>query len=367
MEIRKGPYGKFATEKLSDNEEIYEYAAEIIRDGIPGCFLPVYVNESRQGRELSYDISDLIPVNNNLSTAIDIRRNAVGDLFLALAESGNLLLDSRNILLNENYSYWNSSLKKILIPYRPLKNISPIVDTSGIVSEDLEELLKSPFFSDCLSLEEKDTITYAVKENNEEMLKNICSRIKATKISKDKKKNSDSIKILACSLIASLFTLFFMLNKDFVIATVFFLFTIVSPLLSKIAGLKSNHNQEQLKESSRRRSIFFEDKNSSAYADCLILEYKSGSEYLKKTIFTDRATIGSDCFLSDITIDDPSVEALHLEIRKKDSSYYIKDLSYKDSVMLDNHRIEKDRPYEIRDGQRFVCGNIEFKIVRGLK
>ena len=25
MEIRKGPYGKFATEKLSDNEEIYEY------------------------------------------------------------------------------------------------------------------------------------------------------------------------------------------------------------------------------------------------------------------------------------------------------------------------------------------------------
>ena len=366
MEIRKGPYGKFATEVLDDGTEIYEYAAEIIRDGIPGCFLPVYVNETLRGRELSFDISDLIPLTKSyLSTATDIRRKAAADLFLSITNSGNMLLDTSSILLNDKDSYWDPSNKKILIPLRPVKNNMPSVYTAGLRKEDVESFLKSPFFADALTLEEKDTIAYALYENNEEMLRGICEKISTTKIRKER--SDDTLKILIYSLISSVFSLISVIDKDFLISVAFFLLSVSFPFIFRFTAAKKDKDNNAVEESSRRRTIFFEDTDTSSSTDCLILSYKHGQEVVKRAIYTDRATIGSDCFLSDITIDDPSVEALHLEITKTTDSYVVRDLSYKDTVMLDNHKIEKDHPYEIRDGQVLLCGNIEFKISRGLK
>lgn len=367
MEIRKGPYGKFATEVLDDTTEIYEYAAEIIRDGIPGCYLPVYVNETLRGRELCFDISDLIPLNKNcLTTAIDIRRKAVADLFLSITASGNMLLDTGSIILNGNDSYWDPQTQKILIPIRPVKKTSPSVYTSGIKKEDVESFLKLPFFSDILTLEEKDTIIYGLSENNEEILRSICTGIKSTKI-KTQRKITDTAKILTYSLISAVFSLVAILDKDHLLSTAFFLFAAIIPFVYKFTSEKKAKAVRDTEESSRRRSIFFEENASGNSLDCLTLSYKKGSETVKRAVYTDRATVGSDCFLSDITIDDQSIEALHLEITRSTDSYVVRDLSYNDNVMLDNHRIEKDRPYEIRDGQTLLCGNIEFKISTGLK
>jgi len=366
MEIRKGPYGKFATEVLDEDKEIYEYAAEIIRDGIPGCFLPVYVNESIRGRELSFDISDLIPLNKNYhSMATDIRRKAAADLFLSLTFACNMLLDTKSIILNDKDAYWDPSNKKILIPLIPVKNGSPSVSTSGLSKEDVELFLKSPFFEDALTLEEKDTITYALYENNEEMLRGICEKIRSTKIRSER--SDDTTKILIYSLISSFFSLVSVIDKDYLLSAAFFLFSAAIPFIFKITSQKKIRVEEEKEQNLRRRTIFFEDKDTTSSVDCLMLSYKHGQDTVKRAIYTDRATIGSDCFLSDITIDDPSIEALHLEITRTNDFYVVRDLSYKDTVMLDNHKIEKDHPYEIRDGQVLLCGNIEFKISRGLR
>lgn len=366
MEIRKGPYGKFATEVLDDTTEIYEYAAEIIRDGIPGCFLPVYVNESMRGRELNFDISDLIPITNeHHSTATDIRRKAAADLFLSITDSGNMLLDMSSIIFSSKDMYWDPKKNKILIPLRPVKSSSPSVFTSGIKKEDIELFLNIPFFRDILTLEEKDTLIYGLTENNEEVLRNICESIRNTKIRTDKK-DKDNVKILIYSLISAVFSLVSILDRDYLLSGAFFIFSSVIPIVFKLVSDRRSSDSDP-SESAVRRSIFFENSNSASVPDCIILSYKKGQELIKRAVYTDRATIGSDCFLSDITIDDPSIEALHLEITRSSDSYVVRDLSRHDNVMLDNHKIEKDRPYEIRDGQVLLCGNIEFKIKRGLR
>ena len=368
MEIRKGPYGKFAAMKLDDDTLLHEYAAEIIRDGIPGCFLPVYVNEYHNGRELSFDISDLIPLTRaDLITGKDLKRKAVADLFLSLSSSCNMLLDTSNIILNDSYAYWDPKEHKILLPYKPIVSSIPSVHTSGIKRYDTERFLKSGFFRDILTLEEKDTLTFAMSEDNEDMLRGICNRIKGTSIAADKKHLTDTLKILICSLISAIIALISIIKGDLVIALAFFLFSSTIPFISVFKGHGRTRSEEEINESMIRRSIFFEEGGSYNDPDCLILTYTFDNEKIRRAIYTDRATLGSDRFLSDIIIDDSSIEPLHLEIIKRADSYMVRDLSENDSVMLDGHKTEKDRPYEIRDGQRILCGNIEFTVSRGLK
>ena len=366
MEIRKGPYGKFATELIDDKEEIYEYAAEMIRAGNPGCFLPVYINDTLRGRELDFDISDLIPISDFLSTAPDIRRKAAADLFLSITASGNMLLDTGSIILEGSDTYWDPKNNKILIPMRPVKRPSPSVYTSGISKDDIEAFLKIPFFNDILTLEEKDKLIYGLTENNSGMIDKVCTAIRSTRI-KAERKHSDKARPLIYSLISAVFSLAAVLEGEYLLSLAFFLFSSLIPSISGLSFVLHPGGKDQTEDNSIRRSIFFEDKGSVSSAECLVISYKTGTDQVKKAIYTDRATIGSDCFLSDITIDDPSIEALHLEITGTDTSYMIRDLSIHDNVMLDDHRIEKDRPYEIRDGQVILCGNIEFRISIGLR
>ncbi|SMC31696.1 FHA domain-containing protein [Oscillospiraceae bacterium] len=368
MDIRKGPYGKFAAMKLEDDTLLHEYAAEIIRDGIPGCFLPVYVNEYRNGRELSFDISDLIPLTRaDLIKGTNQKRKAAADLFLSLTSSCNMLLDTSNIILSDKYAYWDPKEQRILLPYKPIVSKTPSVHTSGLKRQETESFLKSNFFSDILTLEEKDTLTFAMSEDNEDMIKNTCTRIRNTDIHKDKKSLSDTCKTLILSIISALCALFSVIKGDIPIALAFFLFSATIPFIINFAGHGRTRSEEEKEGSSLRRSIFFEDSGSGNDIDCLILTYYIDNERIRRAIYTDRATLGSDRFLSDIIIDDSSIEALHLEIIKSTDSYMVRDLSINDNVMLDGHRIEKDRPYEIRDGQRLLCGNIEFTISRGLR
>ena len=89
MMIRKGPYGHFAVEEVSDPASISEYAMRIIGSGKAEHLLPVYINRSWELYELAFDFSGMIPVSDfdngkNTAQQLDKRRKSAGDLFLSI-------------------------------------------------------------------------------------------------------------------------------------------------------------------------------------------------------------------------------------------------------------------------------------------
>ena len=63
------------------------------------------------------------------------------------------------------------------------------------------------------------------------------------------------------------------------------------------------------------------------------IETKDGKA-VSYSVMMDRTTIGSDVFLSDIVIDDPSVDALHAIIYLSGKSFYISDCSRKGTTYI---------------------------------
>ena len=79
------------------------------------------------------------------------------------------------------------------------------------------------------------------------------------------------------------------------------------------------------------------------------------------SVMMDRTTIGSDVFLSDIVIDDPSVDALHAIIYLSGKSFYISDCSRKGTTYIDDKNTGKGRKCEIKNGQKITIGTVDFR------
>ena len=97
MMIRKGPFGHFAVEENFSGSEVFEYALEVIDDK-GEFFLPVYINKTFDGKEIAFDFSGMMPINEFESLSpdakhkmISLRRKSIGDLFLSINSMLDLL------------------------------------------------------------------------------------------------------------------------------------------------------------------------------------------------------------------------------------------------------------------------------------
>ena len=78
------------------------------------------------------------------------------------------------------------------------------------------------------------------------------------------------------------------------------------------------------------------------------------------SLLMDRTTIGSDVFLSDIVIDDPSVDPLHAIIYLSGRSFFISDCSRKGTTFIDDRKVAMGRRCEIKNGQKITIGDVDF-------
>ena len=82
---------------------------------------------------------------------------------------------------------------------------------------------------------------------------------------------------------------------------------------------------------------------------------------LSYSLMMDRTTIGSDVFLSDIVIDDPSVDAIHAIIYLSGKTFYISDCSRKGTTYIDDRKTACGRKCEIKNGQKITIGTVDFR------
>ena len=367
MEIRKGPYGQFAILRLDEGTVVSEYAVEMIRNEITGCALPVYLNDTSLGRELAFDCTGMVALSKPGSADI-IRygRNAIADLFSAIADLSDKLISPGNIIWEDSWVFWDNDNKKIRICINPAQTSENNLELSSLGNARTQSFLSHPYFSTVLTSQERDSLLYAIRDNNEELLRQASINIRT---SKDVSSNAVSKipKGMIATIIVALISLAFMSFGEILISFLFF--TLSCLMLIKLIRKSQTETSDTGYNSGydKTKILFENERGTTGSINCLILTYNLNGQEYKKAVYTSRATIGSDCFLSDVTIDNPSVSSLHLEIIRNNDVFCIIDRSDDNTSYLDNIRLESGRSYEIRDGQKIICGKVELTITLGLR
>ena len=79
------------------------------------------------------------------------------------------------------------------------------------------------------------------------------------------------------------------------------------------------------------------------------------------SLYLDKTTVGSDCFLSDIVLDEQGIAPLHAVIRQTDGSFYLEPAKGSGKTFIEDSPVENGRSYEIKSGQKIAFGDIEFR------
>ena len=368
MDIRKGPYGQFAILKLDEGMVVSEYAVEMIRNDITGCALPVYLNDTSFGRELAFDCTGMIKLSDT-DSAVNIKRsrNAIAELFDAIADLSDKLLSPGNMIWDTDWLFLDKENNKLKLCINPAQTSEDKLKLSSLDDSATQSFLSHPFFGKVLTSQERDSLLYAIRDNDEELLRQAAENIRNYPVDIRSFPTGKIPKGMIATAAVALISLAFMSFGEIFLSFLFFIFScfLLIPCILKTKHGRSGRDEESSYD--KTRILFESEKNRTGTITCLMLSYNDNGQQYTKAIYTTRATLGSDCFLSDITIDTPDISPLHLEIIRNKDGFGIIDRSDDNSSYLDNIRLEPEKPYEIRDGQTVICGRTEIRISLGLR
>ena len=375
MMIRKGPFGHFAVEENFSGSEVFEYALEVIDDK-GEFFLPVYINKTFDGKEIAFDFSGMMPINEFESLSpdakhkmISLRRKSIGDLFLSINSMLDLLLNPAQLITDSKYVFTDKLGTEIKLCYLPLETTLPL-KLSSINTRNLERLLNHSFFRTALTEDEISSLICSVSNNDEGMLVKTAKKIKESPISYqvtsliDLKftKPDDKLLISFAFCILSLISYYVFGVPIALISLVFSLTTVVLYVRGVLPSIMCAFTTKQ-EDNSERIRMFFDDTEEHNM-NCAFLESIKPVDgaYLKYAIYQDCTVIGSDRFLSDFYIDNQSISPIHAQIFLTQDTVYLSDYSANGSTYIDDKPIIPENKYEVKNNQKIRFGNIDFKI-----
>lgn len=368
MEIRKGPYGHFAINKIEDIDSVHSYTREIVEENIPGHMLPLYIIPAVSRYEVSYDFSGLsplsilIPENNG---QINRLRKALGDLFFSLADLPDYLLSPASVTFDERFIFSDENYEELKVCFNPVKVDPSSLNIHSLSRTALPDFLNSPSVSKALKPDEVDGILYAVEQNDSDLLKQESEKIKEPVTEPKEESKLLNLNEFKAVILAGLLSLIFSLTGIWPGVWV----SITAEIFFAVKTYKIIRNNDKTvipvsSDETKKQMLFGKDENSNGGIDALILSSQDPltGETEKKAIYTDRATIGSDRFLCDIFSADKEISPVHVEIRKTGRTYYVSDLSADNTTFLNNIRLEPGREYEIKSDQTLMIGKREYNI-----
>ena len=369
METRKGPYGAFAVQIIDDENRIYNYAGEVIKGGIFPFLLIAYEDSRYGSKEISYDCSGLIPLSE-ISSVHETdeeerirRRHLAGDLFCFIAAMPDLLLPLRNINTDPHYVYEDNYNQSIRFCYLPCFINGDDDDASGLM-----KLIDSPWFSGVIGNDERQSLTYALSRFDMGLLERIGKSMMSSGNTSGRRDTGLSGNAVMISSIFALLSVFLLITGSMitmtaaVISSVFFLIRALGlKTLFPVKAVSDVSGEGDLDLRSERRAILFDEEEDNVINGLFLESVRPvGDDIMRRAVYTVEATVGSDCFLSDILIDDPSIEPLHARILKNDRTYLIEDLSKSRNTYINN--IPVSGRTEIKQGQEIRFGDVGFVI-----
>ncbi len=417
MLIKKGPFGYFAVERFDSPEFIFNYAGEVIAMNRSRCLLPCSIDLNGFSPSAYFDFSGLISIRQSgsalmhglrhsrkLSKLLEDRRRSAGDFFCSVPDFLDNLISPSMLILNPEYVFTDENGAYIRFCLIPAKSEADTIKLSSLGAERLETFLSEPFFDGVLTNDEKQELVYSVKTDDESLFVKCARQIRYSGIDSatpetfteidtskaprhlpdrragETKKKPELWWSLAGSIAAAASLVFagFLPSLLFVMASGVFLVKYFIDNRTK----KSNEKSKDNSLSDVRRMILFSDDDESemirASADSpgketeplhpvtplitgtlTALSPGNGTER-SYSLMMDRTAIGSDVFLSDIVIDDPSIDPLHAIVYLSGKTFYISDCSRKGTTYIDDRKVAIGRKCEIKNGQKITVGTVDF-------
>ena len=420
MQIKKGPYGYYAIEKLESPDKICAYAEEVIAGNKTDFYLQPVTELFGSGAMCCFEFSGYLQLtdpefsvfspgkktashkkdNKNLS----MRRRSVGDLFYAFAKLLDNLISPSCLVLDPNMMFTDPDGISVKICCLPIKSHPDDLCISSLGASRLEELLNCDFFKSIITDDEKNALVYSVKENNEEMFLKIAGIIRGddgddpfptnNKSAETKgsitlpaniRKLSKTERDLLIAVFSSVLSVLSILGKMSLPCILFFLLAVIIFITTMLNQKKTEaiiRKEESQEQSKQRSSILFSDNPVITKPEEYSPESKSDdtvNSYIPLTtgkltllsdnknihnnysLYLDKTTIGSDCFLSDIVLDEPGIAPLHAVIKQVNGSFYLEPAKGSGKTFIEDSPVENGITYEIKSGQKITVGDIEFR------
>lgn len=343
------------------------------------------------------------------------RRKSAGDFFCLIPSLLDNLISPSAIVLDPEYVFTDANGSCIKYCLLPCKSAPDLIRLSSLGAERLERFLSEPFFEEVLTNDEKQELIFCVNTDNEELFLKCARQIRdfqTDNVTQDfslatvsanaprhlpdrhtqkQKRLVTGLRQLKvppellwsciCSLAAAA-----ALNYSGLFPSL--LFVLVSGVFLTVFFIKHRTKKDRKETggkelSSVRRMILFsdaDDAGKSSYSEdppgsvtapshsvtplftgTLTSVSEIDGKPLSYSVMMDKTTIGSDVFLSDIVIDDPSVDSLHAIIYLNGNTFYIRDCSRKGTTYIDDRNTAAGRKCEIKNGQKITIGKIDFR------
>ena len=353
--------------------------------------------------------------SKKLSKILDERRRSAGDFFCSIPVLLDNLINPSAFVLDPDYVFtdeYGSCIKFCLLPF---KFPAELIRLSSLNAERLEAFLSEPFFEGVLTNDEKQELIYSVKTDDESMFLKCARRIRDSNTDLQtpedlpaniktaapihlpgrsaKKQNKrfqndgtpNHISELWWSWVSAVASGISIKFSGLIPAILFFLVSGVI-LIRFLLNRRTKKRKEKTDDGSlsgMRSMILFSDADEGsvpsevsdpAGADAkpshpvtplitgtLTSIAAKDEKPLSYSVMMDRTTIGSDVFLSDIVIDDPSVDTLHAIIYLSGKSFFISDCSRKGTTYIDDRKTGIGRKCEIKNGQKITIGTVDFR------
>ena len=412
MQIRKGPFGYFAYEKIDNPDTLSTYAEEVIAGNKSDFFLNPSTEYIGSSIMCCFEFSGYVqitdaefsvfPSQKHLSShkkenrILSLRRKTAGDLFYSFIQMLDNLVSPSTIELDPDMVFTDPEGISIKLCCLPVKSNPEEITLASLGASRLEKFLGCDFFKNIITDDEKNGLVFSVKENNEKMFLSLVKAIQGIdnavvstsgQITDNKDKNAHELKFLknlskaekelllaSVSSILSLVFLFADLTLSSILSFLLTLFILFSIIKNKKKDEEKIQKEKSLEQSKQRSSILFSDttpeddlpqekentfKPLASGKLTLLTDVKNVQH--SYSIYLDETFIGSDCFLSDIVIDDPKVSPLHAVIRKENGLFYLMPKTSTGKTHIEDSPVENEKSYEIKSGQKITIGEIEFR------
>ena len=419
MQIKKGPFGYYACEKFDDPDRLCTYAEEVITGNRSDFYLKPSTEYIGSGVLCCFEFSGYMQITDSefsvftphkKTTArkkeakiLSQRRRSAGDLFYSFIKLLDNLISPSTIVIDPDMVFTDPDGISLKLCCLPIKSRPEDLCLSSLGATRLEKLLSCDFFKNIITDDERNALVHSVRENNEELFLKIAGIISGsdediaypTYLSDETVYETDanssrtrslsrSEKDLILSCLSAMISAGLLIGKMYLSCVLLFLlsvFILISFFISKKKKEEKIQKENNQKISKRRSSILFSDKDmqitdinseeqisetqsyqfSPLISGKLSLLSDSKGVESKYSVYLDETYIGSDCFLSDIVIDDPLISPLHAIIRKKNESFYLEPSKGSGKTYIEDSPVENGRSYEIKSGQKITVGDIEFR------
>lgn len=361
MRIKKGPYGYFVCEEISDEDCIDNYAAELMEKPEFDGYLPPFLSGSYKGPEISYDFTGFVTIDDYIKTnksiaKISARRRSIGKLFSSFVLNMDRLIFPSLICTDSRFIFTDNSGKDVKMCLLPLKTEK----ISGLSDMDIESMLEHPFFSEALTIDEKQLLIYAASNNDEELFLRECGEIRDKQLKIKRDMSDYPVGLITAFVSASIALL------SFTVMTELSYCLAAAALIFLILYVKKNKEEKTVKlENEEERSrVYFDENSKNTSYKCAFLNAKDPIEgkFMRFSIYMDKTTIGSDRFLSDIYINDDSLSPVQAVIETDADGIYLTDCSENHNTFIENKKIIASERYEIKSGQKLTFGNYDFEL-----